>query len=222
MGQTMPSGAKLMIMELGTTRTVCLEGREEWLLGRTDPGRETRPEICFGSRLVSRLHGWLTDTDGSWFYTDSPENRNGTYHNGRKLTRPRSGKRRFVMLSHGDVLRIGGADPNRGEPEWVTMLFITDGGKWEGVFLHGGAVRLTPSGPEHMAGCYGDCSGAWLRPADGGWTLEWAQTQPRINGRPASGRTPLQEGDRIDVGLCRYVFLGDRLAFCREEWEREG
>ena len=63
------SNANLVILEDGSVRTIPLDCRAEWTVGRSAPGNE--PDIALNSKIVSRQHGKLTNIKGQWFFVDN-------------------------------------------------------------------------------------------------------------------------------------------------------
>lgn len=201
--------AKLILLDEGVLRTVCLEEREQWLLGREDPHRGNWPDLVLTSRQVSRIHGWFMKTDGQWFYTENPDNLNGTYHNGRRLPKSPRGRRKSVMLESGDVLRIdGGGDGSGG----AAMLFTMENSRhWKACALSGGMKLLTDGGDLPLV------MGS-LERMDGTYYVTAWESDVLLNGEQIHQTTALREGDRISVGiqsLCRnFYFLGNWLLSC--------
>lgn len=211
----------LVILERGRIQTVYLNDREEWSFGRTDPCRGHLPDISVSSRLVSRMHGWFSRTEEEWFFTDCPQNLNGTWHNGRKITRSRRGIRRFVPLEEGDVLRIGDMEPGTPAPEGAVIFFTLSYSRknWEGISLEN-RLRIPVCGDEEgniparipetgkpLAVLSRKEAGFALEPVDG--------TEIALNGKPVTGPALLREGDRIQVRNCQFIFLENWLIFCR-------
>lgn len=224
-----PSGAKLVILESGQIRTCALDLRPEWMVGRIDPTRTSEaPDIPFGSRIVSRIHGWFHNIEGQWYYVDNPKNLNGTFHNGVKMERPLPGKKRSVMLSDGDILRIDNDNLNFTNKDGVLMLFTTAAvsGNWTTVPLSGRAetvigrdescdiweprpylssrhAKITSIGGQYFLSDCGSTAGTYL------------------NGKLVADNALLREKDRISLCDCNFFFLGDSLLYSRTDREKQ-
>jgi len=119
------SGASLIVLEDDQIRVLSLDTRPDWAIGRYDPEMPNTPDVLFTSRIVSREHGWIRNIDDQWFFVDNPKNLNGTFHNGVKVPRPKTGTKTPIMLENGDVLRIDNEDLNHVSAQGVLMLFTT-------------------------------------------------------------------------------------------------
>lgn len=99
--ETQKEDAGLVILEGCRVRVCPLEQRERWMLGRDTPNSAVPPDIPLTSGIVSRTHGWLEKIAGEWFFVDNPQNLNGTFHNGVKISHPKNGVRVPVLLENG-------------------------------------------------------------------------------------------------------------------------
>ncbi len=114
-----------MVVENDIVRVFSLDSKTEWTIGRYDPNLSSIPDIPLSSYLVSRRHGWLRNPGGDWFFSDSSENTNGTYYNGRKIPRSETGRNTSVALHNGDILRIDNSGFGNFSSDGVLMLFST-------------------------------------------------------------------------------------------------
>lgn len=224
-----PSGdTRLVILEKNTIRVCPLETKESWTLGRVDPTGTVAPDIPLSSMIVSRRHGSFHRTGDQWYYTDNPDNLNGTYRNGRKIPRPLMGESRPVLLTHGDVLRIDNTDLNRANKDGVLMLFTTVpiNGVWTKVplagrnsivigrdpgcdiveplpYLSSRHAKITRMGEQYYLSDCGSTAGTFL------------------NGKRVEGSQLLREKDYIAICDCSYFFLGDVLLYTKRNRPRE-
>ena len=128
------SNANLVILEDGSVRTIPLDCRAEWTVGRSAPGNE--PDIALNSKIVSRQHGKLTNINGQWFFVDNGK-ANGTYYNSNKIVAGSDGTISPVALSNGDVLRIDSNNLMNPDSRGVWMMFstVSHGNVWNTVRL---------------------------------------------------------------------------------------
>ena len=109
---------------------------------RTD---ESKPDLCFDLRFVSRTHGEFSKDDLGYFYVDLGST-NGTYLNGVKLN-----KNEKAYLKDSDVLHIYSAGFD-SDKQFIAIVFATDYfSKWETV-----AVPLSDSIAEINIGRSGE------------------------------------------------------------------
>ena len=116
------TGAKLVIMEGGNLFTFPLDSRTEWPLGRAQ-GSVNPAAITLHSPIVSKYHALLQKKGDTWYYIDNPNNTNGTFYNGIKISAP-AGHAGNVRLYDGDILRIDNQS-NQSNANAVLMLFTT-------------------------------------------------------------------------------------------------
>lgn len=114
------SNANLVILENGAVRTVPLDSRTEWTIGRSAPGNEI--DIVLNSKIVSRQHGKLVNLNEQWFFSDNGS-ANGTYYNGEKILADNDGNMFPVSLSNGDILRIDSNNLLNPDSRGVWMMF---------------------------------------------------------------------------------------------------
>lgn len=208
--------AALIVLENNQVSSCLLDNRSIWLLGRKGAnGKEG--EIAIYSGIVSREHGELRCIENQWFYVDNPKNKNGTYHNGIKISRPISGIRQPVLLEDGDVLQMDGTvRSNLG----VTMLFVTTPiqGEWSKFALNDRNITIG-SGKKCELIVHGfslDERSAKLSNVNGQYFLtNCGQTPACLNGKPVAQTTLLQIGDAISLNNCYLFFLGDKLIYTR-------
>lgn len=221
------SGASLVIVEQNQARVCPLDARPKWTLGRYDPNMANIPDILFTSPIVSREHGWIQNIDDQWYYVDNPQNLNGTFYNGSKISRPRPGTRKPTMLESGDILRIDSDDLNEVSPYGVFMLFTTVpvNGIWTTYPLK---KEISLIGRD--ASCdiveplpYISARHAKIAKLHGRYYLSDCNSSAGtfLNGKPVRAATPLREKDHISFCDCSFIFLGDKLLYARRNRERE-
>ncbi len=208
--------AALIILENKQVFSYLLDARSAWLLGRKESERG-REEISLLSGIVSREHGELRNVEGQWFYVDNPRNKNGTYHNGVKISRPLTGIRQPVFLEDGDVLQIGGpAHRDFG----VTILFVTTPiqGEWTRFALNNRNITIG-SGKNCefiIRGFSLEKKSAGLSNVNGKYFLSaYDETAVSLNGNPVAAPTLLQTGDAIRLKNCHMFFLETELIYTR-------
>lgn len=128
------SNANLVILENGAVRTVPLDSRTEWTIGRSAPGNEI--DIVLNSKIVSRQHGKLVNLNDQWFFSDNGS-ANGTYYNGDKIETDSDGNMFPVSLSNGDILRIDSNNLLNPDSRGVWMMFSSHshGNVWNTIEL---------------------------------------------------------------------------------------
>lgn len=224
-----PSGAKLVILENNSIRVCALDVRPEWLVGRVDPScSDAGPDIPFSSMIVSRKHGWLRNVDGQWYFTDNPQNLNGTFHNGRKIPRPAGGENSSVPLCNGDVLRVDNDDLRQANKDGVLMLFTTSAaeGTWSTYTLSPNKAMLI--GRDQNCDIteplpYLSSKHAEIKYTNGQYWLSdcGSKAGTYLNGNKIQGSAALREKDCISLCDCNYFFLGDRLLYLKRDREHE-
>ena len=212
------SNANLVILEDGAVRTVPLDLRAEWTVGRPAPGNE--PDIALNSKIVSRQHGKLTNINGQWFYVDNGK-ANGTYYNGSKIMPGGDGTISPVALSNGDDLRIDSNNLMNPDSRGVWMMFstVSHGNMWNTVRLDKAetligrseelcdvvvplsfvsarhfSIKKYPNGTYSVVDC-GSMAGTWL------------------NNQKLTGEIRLKEKDHISMCDCTFIFTGDSLIY---------
>lgn len=115
-------GNLLIVEENSQSKEWVLDEREQWVLGRMVPGNE--PDIQSLSPIVSRQHGQFIKVNDQWFYIDLGS-LNGTFYNGKKISQGINGKKKPVMLSDGDELRIDTDYVNGTDLRHVIIRFKT-------------------------------------------------------------------------------------------------
>ena len=211
------TSASMVVFEDGRVRTYLLDEKSIWNIGRISSTRPQNPDISFRSLLVSREHGRLQKVEGQWFYVDNPLNKNGTFFNGRKLSRPLSGMKQPVPLEHGNLLRIEGNQPCS---QGILMLFLDPAVErtWETFVLNDRDIRIGSASPCELV-----AHGQGLQPVHGKLTringvyyLSGSE-DVLLNGRPLLNTTQLRQRDCIRVGDCFLLFLEDKLFYTRRE-----
>lgn len=212
------SNANLVILEDGSVRTIPLDCRAEWTVGRSAPGNE--PDIALNSKIVSRQHGKLTNINGQWFFVDNGK-ANGTYYNSNKIVAGSDGTISPVALSNGDVLRIDSNNLMNPDSRGVWMMFstVSHGNVWNTVRLEKAetvfgrseescdvvvplsfvsarhfAIKKYADGTYSVTDC-GSMAGTWL------------------NNSRVDGEIRLKEKDHISMCDCTFIFTGDSLIY---------
>ena len=147
--QVMDTGAKLIILEGGSLRSVPLKYCSELSIGRQTP--DNNPDIPMHSPIVSRKHGTFANMDGQWYFINNPDNLNGTFYNGVKIPAPINGKNKLVMLKDKDILRIDGDNLKKYDENGVVILFTTNTvieGEWTSFPLRGHDVTTIGRGDQ--------------------------------------------------------------------------
>lgn len=213
------SGARLLLLENEQIREVMLDEKQEWKIGREVPDSRNSPDIIFSSVIVSREHGSLHHFNGQWFYVDNPKNRNGTFHNGKKIPRPMNGTKRPTPLANGDILRIDNEDLNKVSSQGVLMLFSTMPieGLWETYSLR---RRVTLIGSDAICDICEPLSmmsskHSKIAYINGHYYLSDCGSVEGtfVNGRKISSCAILREKDHIKICGCNMFFLGNKLFY---------
>lgn len=198
-------GARLILLEEGRVRTICLSGRARWSIGRMGGMLSEEGSILFHSPLISRDHGFLRALDDQWYYVEASENKNGTFYNGKKLPKPRNGRKCPVPLENGDILRIDYEDLNQPASDGVLMLFTTTDicGEWDTFALHKScSVQLCKAGEKEP-----NVHEAQIMEANGIYYLSGYGTEVLLNGVPLQDTAvALQEKSCIEI-CGSYIFL---------------
>lgn len=210
-------GAQLIILEEGRVRTVSLDSRNQWSLGR-EAGSGVG--IPLTSALASREHGWFMKMEGRWYYVDNPGNTNGTFYNGSKLPRPTPGRNTTVCLNNRDILRIDNEDLNRSSSRGILMMFSATPvrGQWRTFFLTGRSqltIGRDPGSDIVEPQPYVSRRHARLELKNGLWLLSdcGSIAGTFLNGKRITSPTPLREKDCISLYDRNYFFLGDHLLY---------
>lgn len=221
------SGASLIVLEDDQIRVFSLDARPEWTIGRYAPDVPNTPDILFTSRIVSREHGWIRNIDDQWFFVDNPKNLNGTFHNGVKVPRPKTGTKTPIMLESGDVLRIDNEDLNHVSAQGVLMLFTTATikGTWTTYQLE---KQTTFIGRDESCDIveplpYISAKHAKISLVNGNYYLSDCNSSAGtyLNGQEVKSSTQLREKDYISLCDCSYFFLGDKLLYARRNRQKE-
>ena len=211
------SNANLVILEDGAIRTVPLDSRTEWTIGRSAPGNE--PDIVLNSKIVSRQHGKLLNLNGQWFFADNGS-ANGTYYNGVKIEADKDGNMFPVSLANGDILRIDSNNLLNPDSRGVWMMFSSHshGNVWNTILLDKDetsfgrddeicdvAIPLSYISGKHFVIRHRDdkyyvmdcdsMAGTWL------------------NNEKVTGEIGLNEKDCIAMCDCTFIFTGESLIY---------
>lgn len=221
------SGASLIVLEDDQIRVLSLDTRPDWAIGRYDPEMPNTPDILFSSMIVSREHGWIRNIDDQWFFVDNPKNKNGTFHNGVKIPRPKNGIKTPTMLESGDVLRIDNEDLNHVSAQGVLMLFTTATikGTWTTYHLKN---QTTVIGRDESCDIveslpYMSAKHAKISYVNGSYYLSDCNSRAGtfLNGQQVKSSTLLREKDYISLCDCNYFFLDDKLLYARRNRTKE-
>jgi pSer/pThr/pTyr-binding forkhead associated (FHA) protein len=113
----------LTVHENGKTTRYRLDDRLVWQVGRATA--KNAPDIALHTPTVSRKHGVFKNVDGVWFYIDYNA-KNGTAHNGSRITEGFNHMRCPVMLNDGDVLVFGGGEGCADDERTVRAAFTIE------------------------------------------------------------------------------------------------
>ena len=110
----------LVIISNGQFQLCNLDQKPVWELGRI--AANNIPDIAVNCPTVSRMHGKFHVMNGYWFYVDNTGT-NGTVYNGKKVRNGYGGRKKPVMLEHGDVLVLGGSSEKFALENTVYILY---------------------------------------------------------------------------------------------------
>ena len=222
----MPSGAKLVVLERREIRCFALDVRPEWSMGRCTP--ENNPDIPLFSPIASRDHGSFANIEGQWYFTNNPNSMNGTFYNGEKIGTPMNGKKKLVMLSDGDILRIDSSDFNNPNEDGVLMLFTTSTvveGQWVTYSLNG--RQLTTIGRGENCDIiqplpYLSALHAKITFLNGAYYLTDCDSTAGtyLNGEKVVGNVILREKDRISMCDCNFIFTSGALLYIKRDAQK--
>lgn len=227
------SGLQLVVLEGGkegipesvrkgeTPRVFNLDDKSLWTLGRRTP--QNQPDIPLSSEIAGRAHGEFRAQAGAdkknWYYEDKGS-RNGTFHNGNKLSKPLHNKRAYIPVYDGDILRIDAKDLERPDARGVWMLLsqkpVT--GKWSFFPLRtdrktviGSSsacdlaapplsernFQIVPTKSGYMLNAFSDAAPVFL---------DAKEMKPDVS-------RPLREKDWISVGESYFIFTDNGLVY---------
>ena len=221
------SGASLIVLEDDQIRVLSLDTRPDWAIGRYDPEMPNTPDVLFTSRIVSREHGWIRNIDDQWFFVDNPKNLNGTFHNGVKIPRPKTGTKTPILLENGDVLRIDNEDLNHVSAQGVLMLFTTATikGTWTTYPLRKATTIIGRDDSCDLVEPlpYVSSKHAKITYVNGNYYLSDCDSSAGtfLNGQEVKSSTLLREKDHIAICDCSYFFLGDKLLYAKRNRKKE-
>lgn len=211
-------GNSLVIMEDMQITNINLDGKEAWTAGRAATGNTV--DIPLRSVIASRSHGIFKKFGSEWYYIDDPQNKNGTFYNGRKIPRPNPGTKSRVKLRNGDVLRIDNDDLSQPDQRGIWMLYTTDyvGGQWQYFSLEGREEVRIGSDPRCdlcMPLNYLSQLHARILLHNGRhYVQDCASTAGTlVNNRPISSAQVLQEKDTIALCDCRFIYTSGGLVY---------
>lgn len=218
-------GANLIILEKDKIKVHCLDYKSEWTIGRYDPNLVNEPDIILESSIVSRVHGWIRNIDNQWFFIDNPKNLNGTFYNGKKLSRPLLGLKTPVMLTNNDILKID--SPKLTHLQGVFMVFtsIPVKGTWTTYTLKkdktiiGRDPKCDIVEPiPHISSKHAEISYI-----GGNYYLSDCNSLSGtfLNGKAITTSVLLKEKDYITLCDCNFIFLGNKLLFTKRDRKEE-
>lgn len=212
----------LLLLENERIVEIVLAGKTEWKIGRNIPESRTPPDITFSSPIVSRDHGSLYTFNGQWFYVDNPKNRNGTFHNGKKIPRPMNGMKRPTLLMNGDTLRIDNEDLNQVSSHGVLMLFSTVPveGAWTTYLFRKNITLIGSSKACNICDPLSSMSAkhAKIIYINSNYYLSDINSSSGtfLNGQKINTSVILREKDHIMLSGCHMFFLGNKLLYNRK------
>lgn len=221
------SGASLIVLEDDQIRVHPLDTRPEWTVGRYSPDVPNTPDVLFKSMIVSRVHGWIRNIDDQWFFVDNPKNLNGTFHNGVKVPRPKTGTKTPILLENGDVLRIDNEDLDHASAQGVLMLFTTATikGTWTTYPLRKSTTIIGRDDSCDLVEPlpYVSSKHAKITYVNGNYYLSDCNSSAGtfLNGQEVKSSTLLREKDHIAICDCSYFFLGDKLLYAKRNRKKE-
>lgn len=211
------SNANLVILEEGAVRTIPLDCRTEWTVGRIAPGNE--PDIVLNSKIVSRQHGKLTNINGQWFFVDNGKS-NGTYYNGNKIVPGSDGTIFPVALSNGDILRIDSNNLMNPDTRGVWMMFstVSHGNMWNTVELKKDETLFGRSEEECdvvVPLSFVSAKHFLIRKKQDRYYVMDCDSMAGtwLNNEKVSGEILLKEKDHISMCDCTFIFTGNSLIY---------
>lgn len=221
-------GSQLIIIEHNQIRTCSLAERPQWIIGRYDPSGNITPDIALSSKIVSRNHGQLMHIENHWYYVDNPGNLNGTFHNGKKIERPLTGKKKVVLLENGDVLRIDNDDLNNFNKDGVLMIFSTAPTKGRWITFPLEQHSCITIGRDETCDIaeplpYLSAKHAQISYVNGTYYLSDCKSKAGtfLNGKRIEFSAALREKDCISLCDRTYFFLGDQLLYAKSDRKKE-
>lgn len=211
------SNANLVVLEDGAVRTIPLDCRTEWTIGRVAPGNE--PDIVLNSKIASRHHGKLANINGQWFFVDNGSS-NGTYYNGNKIVPGADGSIFPVALSNGDILRIDSNNLMTPDMRGVWMMFstVSHGNMWYTVDLEKDETVVGRN--EELCDVVvplSFVSGRHFvvrRKQDNYYVMDCdSMAGTWLNNEKVSGEILLKEKDHICMCDCTFIFTGNSLIY---------
>lgn len=200
----------LIILEEGQVRTVNLNSREHWTLGRESA--ETTPNIPLKSIIASRKHGEFFFIEDQLFYVDQGSY-NGTFHNGKKITPGLGGRANPIMIDDGDVLRIDYEDLSTPDERGVWMQVISGDvdGNWVYYPLTGKEITIgrdsrTCDIVQNLP--YVSSQHAKINKLDDNYYISDCNSQggTYLNGEKVTQPMLLRDKDSISICNCHFIF----------------
>lgn len=212
--------ATLVVLEERKIRNYDLGKRHKWTFGRECP--ENYPDIAVYSPIVGRKHGEFLCINEEWFYIDQGS-RNGTWHNGKKISLGLNGKVRPVMLNDGDILRVDAdnLDTPDGRGIWIFFTTTNIAGTWENYsFL--GKDKITVGRDEDCCDIvinrpYISAKHMLVTFEDGNYAVSdcGSLAGTYLNGVCVEQKKYLREKDRISICDCHFIFTGMGMLYVR-------
>lgn len=214
---TFRSSANLIILEDGAVRSIPLEMKNSWVIGRRNP--EINQSIVLESKIVSRQHGCIRNIDGEWYYIELGS-LNGTYYNGEKIRVESKGESDAIKLKNGDVLRIDSENLENPEERGIWMMFSTEciGNQWKTVSLRKKETRFGRDEEKcdvkiplpYISGCHMMI----VRKNDNFYIMDCdSMAGTWLNNNPVHGETLLHEKDMIAICDCVMVFTSNKIIY---------
>lgn len=222
------ANGKIVVLDSNGVRTIPLGQYRQWTISRkgsaaSQPGGAV---IEVASPIVSAQHGWVfCDERGHWYYSDNPDNTNGTIYKGSILPRPsRSDKPVCVRLMDGDILRIDNANSKRTRTDAVLLLYTETVGSssWKRYPLTGKtSVTIGRSSKCDIRVPVPYVSGrhAVLTNTSSGWTVSDCDSKAGtyLNNHRVTRSALVREKDCIAVADCKFFLVGQSVFYCGRE-----
>lgn len=222
------ANSKIVVLDSNGVRTIPLGQHRQWTISRRGAAapQSGSAVIEIASPIVSAQHGWLfCDEKGNWYYSDNPENTNGTIYKGAMLPRPnRSDKPAYVRLMDGDILRIDTARSGKTHTDAVLLLYTETAGAnaWKRFALTGKtSVTIGRSSKCDIRIPVPYVSGrhAVLTSTSSGWMLSdcGSKAGTYLNSHRVTRSAFVKEKDCISVADCKFFLVGQAVIYCGRE-----
>lgn len=210
--------ATLIILEQGQVRSINLGMKNHWTLGRVTDVNS--PDIPLRSPIVSQKHGEFFYVEDQMFYVDRGS-KNGTFHNGKKISPGLNGRVNPVMINNRDILRIDYEDLNTPDTRGVWMMIILDGteGEWKYYSLANRDKTIIGRNIEicDIAQPYPYISLQHMKiiVLNGKYYISNCDgvEGTLLNGKKLTDAVVLKDGDHICICDCNFIFTGNGLIY---------